>query len=247
MQKNENFIENIELIHKTDDFLIINKPAGVITHPVKPELLKEDKNSVTFWILNNFPEIKNIGDRPDWRPGIVHRLDRDTSGILVIARNQKFFDYFKDLLKERNITKTYEALLWGKIEEKGRVEDPIGLKPNTTRWSTRGKNLKMIKNALTLYNPIKIYKYNDEFFTLTELQPKTGRTHQLRVHMASIHKSVVGDQIYGKKGTIFDLKRQFLHAKSIRFNDLDGKELKFEAPLTKDLKGIIKLLERNNE
>ncbi len=230
---------NIKIIHKNSNFLAVNKPAGVLVHPAKPD---DEDNTLTSWLVRNFPETKNVGDRPDWRPGIVHRLDRDTSGILILARTQKFFEYFKNLLKERKVKKSYLALLWGKIEKEGKVDKPIGLKPNTTRWSTRGKNLKMIKEALTIYKPLEIFKKGDDYFTLTKLYPKTGRTHQLRVHMASLHRSVVGDKRYGRKGNPLSVDRQFLHAQSIKFKTMKDQSLKLEAPLTEDLQEVLESL-----
>ena len=223
--------KNIEIIHKTDQFLALNKPAGLLVHPTE----KGNKETLTDILLQDYPEIRSVGDRPDLRPGIVHRLDQDTSGILIIARTQKFFDYFKKLLKKRKVNKTYLALVWGNISEKGRVEKPIGLKPNTTRRTTQGKNLKMVKDALTEYRPLENFKK----FTLMELYPKTGRTHQLRVHMASIHHSIVGDRMYGKKEDPFNLGRQFLHAHSIEFSTEEGERIKLEAPLPKDLQDIL--------
>ncbi len=232
--------KNIKIIYKNSNFLAVNKPPGVLVHPAKPD---DEDNTLTAWLVKNFPETKEVGDRPDWRPGIVHRLDRDTSGILIIARTQKFFEYFKNLLKERKVEKTYLALLWGKIEEGGKVDKPIGLKPNTTRWSTRGDDLKMVKESLTLYKPLKVFQKENKYFTLTELKPKTGRTHQLRVHMASLHRSVVGDKRYGRKDNSLSLNRQFLHAQSIEFKTMNDQSFKLEAPLTEDLQKVLKSLE----
>lgn len=229
--------ENIQIIYENRDFLAVNKPAGLIVHPVSPE--KKDEECLTNWLLQKYPEVREVGDRPDLRPGIVHRLDRNTSGIMVIARNQDFFEYFKGLLKERKVKKAYLALVWGNIAGKGTIDSPIGLKPDTTRWSTRGRNLKMVKDALTEYTPVKHCEKDGEKFTLVELHPRTGRTHQLRVHMASISHSVVGDDMYGRKDDPFGLGRQFLHASSVEFNTRGGERVRLEAPLPGDLRKIL--------
>jgi 23S rRNA pseudouridine1911/1915/1917 synthase len=237
-------LKKIQIIHETKDFIAVNKPAHLLVHPVSG-FSKDNEKTLTNFILSKYPEVKNVGDRPDIRPGIVHRLDRNTSGILIIAHNQIFFDYFKNLLKQREIKKTYLALVWGKVIEKGLITSSIGLKPDTTRWSTRGKNLKMVKEAVTEYEPINIYhkKDDDEFFTLLKLTPRTGRTHQLRVHTASIHHSIVGDNMYGKKDDPFNLDRQFLHALSIEFNNKKGERIKLEAPLPQDLNKVLGILD----
>ncbi len=227
----------IQIIYETDDFLAMNKPAPLLVHPVPGK--KED--NLVEWLLEKHPEVKGVGDRPDVRPGIVHRLDRNTSGILIVARNQEFFDYFKKLLKERKVEKTYLALVWGKIEKKGIVDTPIGLKPDTTRWAVKGK-LKMVKSALTEYEPIKHCRKDSNDFTLMKLHPKTGRTHQLRVHLASINHSVVGDDMYGRKEDPFGLGRQFLHASLLEFKTREGERVRLEAPLPSDLRQILENL-----
>ena len=227
--------ENIQIIYESDDFLAVNKPAGLLIHPTE----NSSEKTLVDWLIQRYPEIKNVGDRPDIRPGIVHRLDRDTSGILIIARTQKFFSYFKRLLKTRQIEKIYLALVWVKILRKGKINKSLGLKSGTIRRTTRGKNLKMIKEAVTLYKPLKYFKKNNEDFTLLELHPKTGRTHQLRVHIASIHHSIIGDKRYGRKRNPFNVNRQFLHAKSAEFNTLKGERIRLEAPLAEDLQNIL--------
>ena len=232
----------ISVIYEDKDFLVISKPAGVLVHKTAK---KEREKTVADWLLKNYPEVKTVGDSPEERPGIVHRLDKDTSGVLLVARNQKTFEYLKKLFQEHKIRKTYIALVWGKIPAPGVVDLPIGLKPGTTRRVTRGKNLKMVKEAVTEYKPLKTFEKNGEEFTLIELIPKTGRTHQIRVHMKSLNRPIVGDALYGPKENPFGLRRQFLHAKSIEFTKADGlpaqagKRVKFETELPPELKSII--------
>ena len=229
----------ISVIYETKDFVAINKPAGLLVHPLKPKTsnLKPEETLVD-WLLEKYPEIKNVGDDPELRPGIVHRLDRDTSGIILIARNQKFFEYLKNLFQTHQIKKTYLALVWGKLEPKiGEIKTPIGLKTGTIKRTVWQKKAKDFKEAITEY---QVKKYFQDF-SLVELTPKTGRTHQLRIHLASINHPVVGDKIYGfkKRKIPFDLKRQFLHAVSLEFSPAPGQRLKLEAVLPEDLQRVL--------
>lgn len=225
----------ISLIYETKDFLAVNKPAGVLVHPIKD---KSDEKTLVDWVLEKYPEIRNIGDEPKTRPGIVHRLDRDTSGVILIARNQKYFEYLKNLFKNHKIKKTYLALAWGKLEPKsGEINTPIGIKTGTIKRTIWNKKSKDFKEALTEYRVKKYFKD----FSLVELMPKTGRTHQIRIHLASVNHPVVGDEVYGfkKREFPFELNRQFLHAYSLEFNIEDGHRIKIEAELPEELERII--------
>ncbi|MEK7624133.1 MAG: RNA pseudouridine synthase [Patescibacteria group bacterium] len=227
----------ISLIYETSDFIAVNKPAGVLTHPIKD--LREE--TLVDWILEKYPEVKNVGDEPEIRPGIVHRLDRDTSGVILIARNQEFFEYLKNLFKTRQIKKTYLALVWGKLEPKfGEIKIPIGIKTGSIKRTVWQKRAKDLKEAVTEY---QVKKYFNGF-SLVELTPKTGRTHQIRVHLASLGHPVVGDKLYGfqKSKPPFDLNRQFLHAVSLEFSSADGHRIMIEAELPEELKLIIDTL-----
>ncbi|MEX1014035.1 MAG: RluA family pseudouridine synthase [Candidatus Paceibacterota bacterium] len=238
--------KELEIIYKKEHFLAINKSPGLLVHPSS----HTNKKEVTLadLVVEDFPEVSLVGDKPGIRPGIVHRLDRFTSGVMIVARTQEFFDYFKKLLKIRDIKKTYWALVWGKIEDEGVIDTPIGLINGTTRRSVvrpekKNFKLKMVKDAYTTYKPLKNYKKDGKDFTLLELYPKTGRTHQLRVHLLSIHHQLVADGVYGKRDNPFGLERFFLHAKAIEFTGIDGVRLKIEAPLTEDLQNVIDQLE----
>ena len=229
----------ISVIYEDENFLALSKTAGVLTHGIKNKESGIKESTVADWLLERYPEVKTVGDDPEERPGIVHRLDKDTSGVLLVARNQKTFDYLKKLFQEHKITKTYLALVWGKLAGGGIVDVPIGLKPGTVRRVIQGKNLKMVKEAVTEYKALKSFKKGADEFTLVELVPKTGRTHQLRVHMKSVNHPVVGDAVYGPKKNPFGLHRQFLHAESIEFTKSDGSRLKLEAELPVELREII--------
>lgn len=238
-----------KIIYKDQDLLIINKPAGLLVHNPKLnnpklDLLVSGQNlTLVDWLIKNYPEIKKVGDQPKIRPGIVHRLDKDTSGVLIIARNQKSFEYLKKLFQEKKIKKTYLMLIWGKISPKtGLIKKPIGLKAGSIKRTVITKKAKMVKEAITAYKVIKFLKLGNWQFSLVEAEPFTGRTHQIRLHFNSINHPVVGDKLYGRKIMPEGLKRQFLHAESVEFDLPKGGRIKAEADLPPDLTSFLKLL-----
>jgi len=230
---------NISIVYEDNNLLVINKPSGLITHPKNAE---DKQESVTGWLTEKYPEIKNVGEDP-LRPGSVHRLDKDTSGLLLIAKNQDSFLYLKNLFQERKIKKFYLALVYGKPKEpKGIIDAPMGRIGMKRTTQVRGnKKLKDKKEAVTEYRTLK----NFRDFTLLEVSPHTGRTHQIRVHLKSIGVPVVGDPIYGfKKPTLQPGPgRLFLHAYKLQFVSPDGKSLIFETDLPDDLQKFINELE----
>ena len=234
----------LEIVFQNQNFIAVNKPAGLLVHQTKFSKTKEI--TLVDLLLEKFPEIKNVGDDPVNRPGIVHRLDKGTSGIIIVARNQTYFEYLKNLFQKHQVQKTYLALVSGKLNyKKGRIEKPISLKPGTTKRTVHGG--KMTKEAITEYELIKTFEFvnernNTKYFSLVKAMPKTGRTHQIRIHLASIGHPIIGDFIYGSRENPFGLTRQFLHAESVEFN-IDGKnKIKIETDLPEDLKKILKLL-----
>jgi len=253
--------EEIKVVYEDENFLAVYKPAGVLVHPIHETRsmgyeAKNDKNknatrcmlyatgTLVDWLLKNYPEIKNVGDNPEIRPGIVHRLDRDTSGVVLIARNQESFDYFKKLFQTRQIEKNYLALVYEEVKPRtGTINKPIRLKPGTikrTVWEG-----KMEKQAITEYRTLAYLHYprQSATFSLLKVLPKTGRTHQIRVHLASIGHPIVGDALYAGKRNNFCLKRMFLHAESLEFSQQDGKRIKIEAELPEELKNFLETLE----
>lgn len=228
-------MKNVTILLETPDFAIIHKPAHLLTH--KTEVSTE--YTLTDWITKYYPETAAVGDHPDTRPGIIHRLDKETSGLLVIARTQKFFKYFKRLLQEKKVKKTYLALVHGVVKERQTIDAPIGLISGTTRHSTRGKNRKMIKDAITEIEPAEIYKEH----TLIKAYPRTGRTHQIRVHLASIGRPIVGDKIYGGKKDNLGLDRHFLHASALEFSTPDGNAIHLESELPQELQAVLDKLQ----
>ena len=230
---------NIGIIYEDTNILVINKPSGLITHPKNAD---DKQESVTGWLVKKYPEIKTVGEDP-LRPGLVHRLDKDTSGLLVVTKNQNSFLYLKSLFQDKKIKKFYLALVNGKPKEpKGIIDAPMGRIGMKRTTQLRGKKkLKDKKEAVTEYGTLK--NFND--FTLLEVSPHTGRTHQIRVHLKSIGTPVAGDPLYDHKNPNGPKQpeRLFLHAYKLQFISPDGKSLAFETDLPDDLQKFINELE----
>ncbi len=250
---------DIKIIYEDDDILAVNKPAGLLVHGAE----NSKETTLVDWLIKNYPEIKNVGERPAFgearpdlsgRPGIVHRLDKDTSGILLIAKNQRTFGYLKEQFKNRKIKKKYIALVCGKLNpptggEGGIIDLPIAKSKSDFRKKTSvGKMAGKIREAVTEYKVIKKFPAcaDRPEYTLVEVFPKTGRTHQIRVHFKSIGHPVVCDKLYGFKKAVcpFGLKRHFLHASSLELNLPSGARIKLEADLPDDLQAALTKLEK---
>lgn len=229
-----------EIIFENENFLAVNKPAGLVVHPAKiaagkqRDENKEHEPTLVDWLLKNRPEVKTVGDDPTTRPGIVHRLDKETSGIMLIPKTQEYFEYLKSLFKEHKVKKIYFAVVRGIPKEKsGVIDAPIGIVNGTLKRSVR--SAKMQKTAVTKYNVISEFSGG----TLLEVHPETGRTHQIRVHLASIGHPILGDRLYGgskKKAKDTVSPRLMLHAADIEFPDRDGSviHLSTEPPFTRN-------------
>ncbi len=213
------------VIFENENMVVINKPAGLLVHGV---LGKEMGKTLVDWIANRYPEMKKVGDDPVSRPGIVHRLDRDTSGIMVLARKQKYFEYLKSLFGGRKIEKKYLAWVWGiPKKDSGTIDSPIGIRPGSIRRSIHSG--KMAKEAVTDYALKECREYDGRKACLLEVSPKTGRTHQIRVHLASIGHPIIGDPVYGNKSERSVKGRMKLHAFSLGLEIEPGKRVLFEA------------------
>ncbi|MEK7160705.1 MAG: RluA family pseudouridine synthase [Patescibacteria group bacterium] len=236
----------LNVIYEDADVLVINKPAGLSVHPRQDKnglpLLPEINSTLVSGLLAYYSAIASVGDNPLFRPGLVHRLDKDTSGVMIIAKNQRSFDWLKAQFKEHQTAKKYIALTHGLFKEKQGVIKTIlaRAKNNPTKQKISAKEGK---EAVTEYRVIKEFKS----YSLIEAQPKTGRLHQIRVHLAHLGHSIVGDVKYGLKNEIklAGLDRQFLHAKELKIILLDNKENTFVAPLPDDLLGVLQALEKN--
>jgi 23S rRNA pseudouridine1911/1915/1917 synthase len=215
----------MKIIFENKDIIVVDKPVGIAVHA---GVGTKEKTLVDF-LLEKFPEIKCVGDAPEIRPGIVHRLDKETSGVMIVARNQKTFEYLKDLFKNRQIEKKYLAVVHGKLKEKtGRIEGEMGRSKKDFRKQSlmRGKiTVRKERYSLTDFKVKKEF----ESSSLLEVFPKTGRMHQIRVHLHSIGHPIVGDKKYTfKQYKNIDAPRMFLHAASIRFIGPGNKKYFFE-------------------
>lgn len=230
---------DLEIIKETSDYLVINKPAGMVVHP-------GDNSHLTGTVVNAVLDKidDNVGE--EGRPGIVHRLDKDTSGALLVAKTADAYQHFVEQFKERKIKKLYKALVFGVPEHlKGVIEAPISrnLKFRKKMGVASAGSGKM---AISEYSVDKVYKIDERIsVSLIDVDIKTGRTHQIRVHMSSIGHPVVMDTSYGKTITnrrfkeLFGLSRQFLHAERLSFIDLNGKKVSVIAKLPADLQAVL--------
>lgn len=219
----------IEIIYKDEDIIVINKPSGMVVHPgtgVK-------RGTLVNTLLYHFPDLEGIG--PEERPGIVHRLDKETSGVMVVARSQKAYLSLQRQFKEKLVEKLYWGLIWGKMPQKeGKITWPIGRHPkHGERISVKTKKPR---TAETHYFVQEEY----EKFTLLKIKPVTGRTHQIRVHLAAAGHPLVGDNRYGRQKAKIKCPRLFLHAFSLSFTYPEaGERVVYLSPLPPDFKNFL--------
>lgn len=225
---------SLNIVYENNDIIVIDKPAGLVVHPSD----STPKGTLVNALMAKYPEIKNVGEDP-LRPGIVHRLDKDTSGLIVAAKNNPAFQFLKNQFQNRDAAKKYIALVSGKIkEQRGIISASIGrfkTKQIIVDSAKKGQEIKKSRPAITEYEVIK-YINN---YTLVSAMPKTGRMHQLRVHFAYIGHPIIGDQKYGHKKERGLLNRQFLHASELTLKLPDGKIKTFTSELPKDLKEFL--------
>jgi 23S rRNA pseudouridine1911/1915/1917 synthase len=227
----------LRIIHQDKNYIVVDKPAGLAVHGgigIKEKTLVD-------YLLKKFPEIKFIGDEPELRPGIVHRLDKDTSGIMIVARNQTSFEYLKNLFKNRRVEKKYMAVVFGTLKNKeGKIEGEMGRSKSDFRKQSlaRGKiDVRKERYSLTYYKVLK--EFNG--CSLLEVRPLTGRMHQIRVHLQAIGHPIAGDKKYTFKNyKKVDFPRMFLHASEISFLAMDGRKVQFIADLPKEFESLTK-------
>ncbi len=245
----------LEIIYEDEDLLIINKPAGIIMHPGAGNYNKTIVNALVNYDKHS---LSNIGDI--LRPGIVHRIDKNTSGLIVIAKNNETHENLSEQFSNHTIIRVYELLIWGKLRpSSGRIDTYI------TR-SSKNRQLMEVsrskgKRAITNYKTIETFENNKTpTLSLVECKLETGRTHQIRVHMTYMGNSIVGDEKYKKKykklknidksleKSISKLDRQFLHAKTLGFiHPKTNEEMIFSSILPYELNKLLKMLRNTNE
>tara|TARA_B100000035_G_scaffold308308_1_gene312765 strand:- start:868 stop:1848 length:981 start_codon:yes stop_codon:yes gene_type:complete len=244
----------LDIVYEDEDLIILNKPAGIVMHPGAGNF---DNTIVNALINYNKNSLSNVGN--ELRPGIVHRIDKNTSGLVVIAKNNHAHEHLSIQFSKHSITRVYQLLIWGKIRpSKGRVETLIA-RSSKNRQMMEVNRIKG-KNAITNYKTIEVFENkNTPTLSLLECKLETGRTHQIRVHMNYLGHSIVGDDKYKKKfkkikninplleKNLTNLNRQFLHAKTIGFiHPKKNEEMIFNSILPKELEIILKML-RNTD
>lgn len=235
----------LDILYEDDDVIVVNKPADMPTHPGAGRT----SGTLVNALLNHTRELSTLGGND--RPGIVHRLDKDTTGLLVVAKNDRSHLFLSAQFKAHTTGRRYIALVWGAVNDaEGTIDIAIGR--DEVHRKKISPRTKKSRSALTHYKVLK--RFNQ--LSLVELRPRTGRTHQLRVHLASINHPVVGDQVYGRKkvpstlpGPAGDclkrIKRQLLHAATLAFvHPTTGVVMEFEAPLPPDMDEAVRVMER---
>lgn len=234
----------LDIRYEDEDLILINKPAGMVVHPAAGH----DSGTLVNAVLAHCPDLAGVGGEK--RPGIVHRLDKDTSGLILVAKNDKAMRFLQAQFRKRTIGKKYVALVDGVINPSSALIDaPLGRDPrNRKRMSViapsagGGRRSARGRESQTEYHTLRVF----EEFTLLDCLLYTGRTHQIRVHLAYVGFPIVGDSVYGrrKQNMTIKLKRHFLHAAELRFKrPSDGEELTFTAELPPELQKVLDSLE----
>ena len=246
----------IPILYEDENYLLINKPAGLMVHPdgkIRGEKASvADERTLVDWILEKYPDMQGVGEpfmpvsgdsagETIDRPGIVHRLDRDTSGVMVIAKNPESFADLKEKFAAREIQKMYHAVIRGRMkEDDGIIDRPIGRSPVDFRQRSAGRGARgEMREAITRWSVLA----RGTNVTFVEAIPKTGRTHQIRVHFKSIDRPIVGDALYDKSharaAAEYGINRVALHAHSLSFVGLDGKKISVTAPYPADFAALV--------
>jgi 23S rRNA pseudouridine1911/1915/1917 synthase len=223
---------SLDILFENDDLIVVNKPAGMVVHPAAGH----SDGTLVNAILGHCPTL-NVGGVE--RPGIVHRLDSETSGIIVVAKNDKAMRDLQAQFKSRSVKKTYLALVEGMVRPpNGKIDAPIGRDPKYRQKMAVISNQHGMRtrDAVTVYHKLA----DLDAYSLLKVEPQTGRTHQIRVHLAFMGFPVVADAVYGKRKNAIGLTRHFLHAWKITFTlPSDGQVVSFVAPLTEDLRVVL--------
>ncbi len=225
----------LDILYEDADLLIVNKPKGMVVHPAAGHRTGTLVNAVLYHCRGQLSGINGV-----LRPGIVHRIDRDTTGALVVCKNDRAHMHVAEQLKEHTITRRYVAVVAGVLrEDEGTVDAPIGRHPADRKRMAAG--VKNGKRAVTHYRVLRRMKG----YTLIECRLETGRTHQIRVHMASIHHPILGDTVYGASKDPYHLEGQALHARVLGLvHPVTGAYIEVEAPVPEYMQALLEKLEK---
>ncbi len=229
-----------EVLYEDNDVLAINKPAGLLVHRANAE---DTSWTLVDALLKRNPEIAGVGEAPEERPGIVHRLDKTASGVMIVAKNQSAFEHLKRQFTDRLAKKEYLALVYGKMEQAaGEINFRIGRSKRSGKMVAMPEDSEEGREAITLYDVLEEYPTT----SLLKVQIKTGRTHQIRAHMQAVDHPIVGDPLYKKKLmkniNHIELDRIFLHAAKLTIELPNGETKTFETPLPDDLQNLLETL-----
>lgn len=233
-----------EILYEDEGVIAINKPAGLVVHSDG----KTKEPNLVDWLITKYPEIKDVGEMGKdsrgeeiLRSGIVHRLDRETSGVMLVAKTKESFENLKRQFQEHEIKKVYEAFLVGEIKnDEGVIDRPIKRSTSDFRkWTAQRGGRGEEREAVTDYKVLK--KGNGS--SLVEVKPKTGRTHQIRVHFKAINYPLVADSLYGKSENDLGFRRLALHSKEVTFKGLNGDFHKVLAPYPDDFRTAVEALQ----
>ncbi len=238
-------LPQITILYEDSDVVVINKPSGLIVHPDG----KREEESVIDWVLANYPEAKQVGEPLElqsgtliYRPGIVHRIDKETSGALLIAKNQEAFYMLKKQFQERDVAKRYHAFIYGFLKlDRGTIDRPIGKSRSDFRlWSAQRGARGEMREAFTDFTVLSRTKE----VTFVEARPRTGRTHQIRVHFKAVNHPIVADPLYAPnhKG-LLGFERLALHAYALEFTSPKGELISVIAPYPEDFQKAIKTIQ----
>lgn len=239
-----------KILYQDDDILAINKSAGLLVHGDGKKKEKTKNKTLVNWLEKKFPSIKNVGEKGFVidgenvdRSGIVHRLDKDTSGVMLVAKTQKGFDCLKEQFKNREIKKTYHLFVYGTPKDsRGIIDKPIGRSGSDFRARSAENRAKgETREAITQYVVKSSSKISGETYSFVHAMPKTGRTHQIRVHFKLIRHPLVGDKMYSKMlVNKLGFDRTALHSAKVQFTNCEGKEIQIEAPYPEDFANALK-------
>ncbi len=238
-------------LYEDEHVFVFNKPSGLMVHSDG----KTSEVTLADMILIEHPELKDIGEPYRHieagvetiipRPGIVHRLDKETSGVMVVAKTQKAFSYLKRQFHDRQTEKHYNTVVWGVFPDKGgMINAPIARSKADFRKYQAGRGKRGLeRDALTMYKVMGVIKNEEGTFSYLDVMPKTGRTHQIRVHMKYKNHPIIGDSLYAhEQPYVLGFTRLALHAKSLKFKTPDKTEHFIEAPLPKEFEEVQKLV-----
>lgn len=248
IKKNQEIIINIEpekpdkkiktslkidpkILLETNDYLVINKPTGLMVHPAQ----NNPQPTLVDWLLQKYPQVKKVGENP-MRPGIIHRLDRDVSGAMLVALNQKSYTYFKKQFQAHKIKKMYSALVHGNVSDNENILTfPLMRSKRTGHIVAWPNGSEKGRQAETRIDVVKRFQQT----TLINCFPVTGRTHQIRVHCKAFGHPIVGDPTYGQKKSSLQPGRIFLHSTQLEFLDTNKEAITIKCPLPKVLKDFL--------